>query len=431
MIKRVSYPFVGLLVGLALTSCGVKEKPAEVVSATAGYNSILFNINGTSVKGGSAESVERLDKRFANVDLNGTEAIWPEHKNFFLHAMGSLNFADSGAYTLRLASSGKITFRLNNVDIFNHGKPKDTVVQKVVYPEKGKNIFEYEYYDGGLAPKIVLEWSKDGENFEIVPNEAFSVIELNDSETSQKVDSTTAETDPTLNTLAAQEKKDGWKLLFDGKTTAGWHRYNKPGTIGKKWVVENGALTFEGRERFRYVIEGRVIEMGETNKEADGGYDIVTDQSFGDFELTLEWLISKGGNSGIFYTVLEDPQYDEAWKTSPEMQVLDDNAHKDGLIYKHRAGDLYDLIACNPVTVKPQGEWNKVKIVKRKGKVEHWLNDVKVVEYDINGPEWEEMFKKSKFAALKDFATSKTNKIGLQDHDNRVSFRNIKIRELK
>jgi cytochrome c len=131
------------------------------------------------------------------------------------------------------------------------------------------------------------------------------------------------------------------------------------------------------------------------------------------------------------YTVKEDPQYVDAWNTSPEMQVLDNAVHKDGLIYKHRAGDLYDLIAGDPVTVKPQGEWNKVRIIKEKGKVQHWLNDKKVVEYDINAPEWMTMIKNSKFSTLKDFATTKTNKIALQDHGNQVSFRNIKIKELK
>jgi hypothetical protein len=430
-IMKVKAFLLVAIVALYLVGCGKKE---EVVNAdpSAGFNSILFNVNATSIKGGNADSTERLDKRFPNVNLSGGDAIWPGHKMFFMHAMGNISFSEAGNYTFRLASSGKITFRLNNVDLFHSKKPIDTLAAKSRYVEAGKNIFEFEYYDGGLEPKLVLEWSKDGTNFEVIPASAFSVIELaDDSVVSGNSD---AAVDPaTLNTLSDAEKAAGWKLLFDGKSTAGWHRYNKPGTIGKKWIVENGNLTFEGREkdRFRYTIEGRVIEMGNTDKEADGGFDIVTDQSFGDFELQLEWRISKGGNSGIFYTVQELPQYDEAWKTSPEMQVLDDSGHKDGLIYKHRAGDLYDLIACNPVTVKRPGEWNKVKVVKKKGAVEHWLNDVKVVEYDINSPTWKDMIKNSKFSTLQDFATASVNKIGLQDHDNQVSFRNIKIRELK
>lgn len=419
-----------LLVALCLAGCSSQKEKAEVSgSPTAGFNAVLFNVNATSITGGSADSVERLDKKFVNINLTGTESIWPEHKNFFVHAMGNLVFPVQGDYAFRLASSGKILIRLNNVDLFKIEQPKDTISASTRFVEKGKNIFEFEYFDGGLAPKLVLEWSKDGQNFEIVPDSVFSVIDQEVGAVSTGAQDSVSESD--LNKLTVQEKSEGWKLLFDGKSTKGWHRYNSPGMIGSKWKVENGILTFEGRDKFTYILEGRMMEMGGGDAKKDGGIDIVTDQSFGDFELNLEWKISKGGNSGIMYTVKEDPQYVDAWNTSPEMQVLDNAVHKDGLIYKHRAGDLYDLIACDPVTVKPQGEWNKVRIIKVKGKVEHWLNDKKVVEYDINAPEWTAMIKNSKFSTLQDFATAKTNKIGLQDHGNKVSFRNIKIKELK
>jgi cytochrome c len=296
--------------------------------------------------------------------------------------------------------------------------------------EEGKNIFEYEYFDGGLQPKIILEWSEDGRNFVVVPPEMFSPVEYT-TQASVSDDATSKDSVTQHNVLTDQEKKEGWKLLFDGKTTAGWHTFNTPGSVGRKWKVEEGVLAFEGRNRFRYVLEGRVIEMGDTKKKEDGGLDIVTNETFQNFEFKIDWKISEGGNSGIFYTVKEDPQYDEAWKTSPEMQVLDNEKNKDGLIYKHRAGDLYDLIACSEVTVKAQGQWNSVKVVKSEGKVEHWLNGVKVVEYDMKSKDWKDMISKSKFAALQEFGTAKDCKIGLQDHDNKVWYRNIKIRKLK
>lgn len=190
-------------------------------------------------------------------------------------------------------------------------------------------------------------------------------------------------------------------------------------------------LVFEGRKRFEFYVAGRKIELGPTNKVEDGGEDIISDKPYENFELTLEWKISEAGNNGIFYTVQEDIIYDENWKTSPEMQVMDNQKHKDGLIAKHRAGDLYDLIAANPVRVKDQGEWNKVRIVKNNGKIEHWLNGTKVVSYDVNSPEWKDMISKSKFKDLTEFATPGLGHIGFQDHDNEVFYKNIKIKVLK
>lgn len=190
-------------------------------------------------------------------------------------------------------------------------------------------------------------------------------------------------------------------------------------------------FVFEGRKRFDFYLAGRKIELGPTDKVADGGEDIVSDKAFENFELKLEWKLSEAGNNGIFYTVQEDTIYDEVWKTSPEMQVLDNQKHKDGLIYKHRAGDLYDLIAADPVRVKDQGEWNQVRIVKNDGKIEHWMNGTMVVSYDVNSPDWKEMISKSKFKDLTEFATPGPGHIAFQDHDNLVYYKNIKIREIK
>lgn len=419
----------GFVLVILLASCG---RQAEKQDQNGGFNSVLFDVNSTSIPGGSSDTVETIRKNFASIDIAGSGAFWPGKKSFYMHAMGSVSFPETATYTFRLTCAGKIVLRVNNIDAFIIGDVKDTVMVNSQFLPKGKNTVEFEYYDGGLDPMIKLEWSTDGKNFEVIPASAYSTM----SREVLRQDSLNALNPKTfvrtkLNALTEQEKKDGWKLLFDGRTTAGWHRYNSPGVIGSKWVVEDSVLTFKGRNRFRYELENCVIEIGHTDKLGDGGMDIVTDESFGDFELTLDWKISKGGNSGIFYTVLEDPKYTEAWKTSPEMQVLDNLGNKEGFIPRHRAGDLYDLIACGEVTANPYGYWNEVRILKKNGLIEHWLNGVKVLQYDLNSPEWKEMISKSKFATLTDYATAKKGQIALQDHDNAVSFRNIKIRELK
>ncbi len=220
-----------------------------------------------------------------------------------------------------------------------------------------------------------------------------------------------------LNTLTASEKSAGWKLLFDGTTTNGWHNFNKT-TIGKSWIVEDAALTLDAR-----------VNPDGSWQAPDGG-DILIADEYENFELNLEWKISPCGNSGIIYNVVETKDFEWPWQTGPEMQVLDNSCHPDTRFVTHRAGDLYDMIECKYVTVKPAGEWNKVRLIKNKGKVEHWLNGVKVVEYEMYTDKWNEMIKASKFKDMKGFGQATKGKIALQDHGNKVWYRNIKIKAL-
>lgn len=211
------------------------------------------------------------------------------------------------------------------------------------------------------------------------------------------------------NTLTEEEQKGGWKLLFDGKTTAGWHRYgNKP--IGQSWKVENGAIMFDPSVK-------------------DGG-DIVTDEEFENFDFRLEWKIASCGNSGIMIYVVENDKYPTPWRTGPEIQVLDNACHPDAKIKTHRAGDLYDMIACSTETVKPAGEWNQVRIVSKNGRLQHWLNGKKVVETTLWDQSWYDMIAKSKFKDMEDFGRAKKGKFSLQDHGDQVWFRNIKLKTL-
>jgi len=416
-----------------LSSCGneKKQESKELAEAPGVYEAVFIDVNNTEIPNDIDRNVKKETRLLANVNLTKADQFWGATKNFYVHGMGSIDVAESGKYYFRLTSNGKILFRLNNKELVKIEEINTKeVTSDSMFLDQGATVFEFEYYPGSMDPYLVLEWSKDGETYEVIPDAAFANLDkltVNPWEGSEESEESGSQAD---HTLTEDEVKEGWKLLFDGKSTNGWHTYNKPGTIGKKWVARDGALVFEGRERFEFFVAGRKIEIGEVDKVEDGGEDIVSDEAFDNFELHLEWKISKGGNNGIFYMVKESEADDEVWKTSPEMQVMDNEGHKDGLIYKHRAGDLYDLIPADPVRVKPFGNWNKVKIIKNDGKVEQWLNGTKVVSFDINSEEWKELVSKSKFAEYKEFATPGPGRIGFQDHDNLVYYKNIKIKEL-
>ncbi len=248
-----------------------------------------------------------------------------------------------------------------------------------------------------------------------------TLVQCKNNETSNTPAATTTETVAAVtvqNVLSDAEVKDGFKLLFDGKTLTGWRNFKKT-TIGKGWVIDS----------VEQAIQLTVKPVNGAWQSEDGG-DIMTDATYENYELTLEWKIDTCGNSGIIYNVVEDPKTEYVWQTGPEMQVLDNTCHPDAKIIKHRAGDLYDMISCSTETVKPALEWNKVKLIQNKGKVEHWLNGTKVVEYDMNLPAWKEIIAKSKFKDMPLFGKSLKGHIALQDHGNKVWYRNIKIKQL-
>ncbi|MDX1476581.1 MAG: family 16 glycoside hydrolase [Saprospiraceae bacterium] len=221
------------------------------------------------------------------------------------------------------------------------------------------------------------------------------------------------------NILTQTEREAGWKLLFDGQTSAGWKRFKKD-DVGTSWVIEDGAWKLNAK------------------KNADGQWyvedrgDLITADTYENFELTLEWKISNCGNSGIMFSVVESEDYSETWQTGPEFQILDNACHPDARYPTHRAGDLYDMLECKYVTVKPAGEWNRVRLIKRDGKVEHWLNGIKVVEYEMYNDAWDQMVAESKFRDMPGFGKARRGHIALQDHgDAQVWFRDIKIREFE
>jgi hypothetical protein len=223
---------------------------------------------------------------------------------------------------------------------------------------------------------------------------------------------------PALNTLTKAEKKAGWKLLWDGKTTAGWEsRLGGPfPTVG--WEIKDGLLS-----------------VTETNtKEGGDGGDIITTRKYANYELSVDYRISKGANTGILYLVNLDLKKGPESPAGYEYQMLDDTAPeyaKNGKGGNRMTASLYDMIA--PAANKPMraiGEWNTARIVVNGTHVEHWLNGMKVVEYDRSTPEFRQLVAESKFKKYPGFAEMYDTQIVLQDHGFPVSFRNIKIREL-
>lgn len=221
-----------------------------------------------------------------------------------------------------------------------------------------------------------------------------------------------SETTAMENDSMASDRGD-WEVLFDGQNMDGWHAYN--GDKPAQWTIEDDALVFNPAEN------------------RSGSENLITDKEYTDFELSLEWKISEGGNSGVLWAVQEDKKYDEPYATGPEIQVLDNERHPDAKAgTTHQAGALYDMIAPSEEVAKPAGEWNAMTLTidhkNNMGKVT--LNGTEIVEFPVEGEKWKAMISKSKFADWENFGEAKTGKIALQDHGNMVSYRNIKIKEL-
>ena len=200
--------------------------------------------------------------------------------------------------------------------------------------------------------------------------------------------------------------------LFDGKTFNGWHNFNQTGAV-KSWMIENGELICLG-----------------TAKDAHGG-DIVTDADYENFELAWEWKMTKGGNSGVMYHVIEDAKYPAPYYTGPEYQMIDDVGFPQKLEEWQKTGADYAMNLPNDKKkVKPVGEWNTSKIIFNKGAVEHWLNGEKVVAFQAWNDKWNNDRKTGKWKDYPDYGAAKKGKIALQDHGNKVYFRKITLKVL-
>lgn len=219
------------------------------------------------------------------------------------------------------------------------------------------------------------------------------------------------------NKLSKEEKKAGWELLFNGKNFKGWRQYAGE-TMPANWTIEDSAMKV-------FLGEGRNPGHGA------GGDIIFSDREFKNFELSIDWKAGDMANSGIFYYVKEEPGK-PIYYAAPEIQVLDNENATDNKIDTHLAGSLYDMIAADPKTVNPAGQWNTCVIKVKEGKASVSMNGTEVVTYTHWTPEWDELVENSKFKNFPGFTEgiAKEGYIGLQDHGYTVWFRNIKIREL-
>ena len=214
------------------------------------------------------------------------------------------------------------------------------------------------------------------------------------------------------NTLSDEEKNAGWRLLFDGRTTAGWRGYRSK-TMPASWKVENGSL------------------LSRPQKGESRG-DIITVDQFANFELVLEWKMTKGNNSGVIYRATEE--HSNVWESGPEFQILDNTGHLDGLNKLASAGACYAVFAPSKDVTRPLGQWNQTRIVAQGKHVEHWLNGEKLLEYDDDSKRWQAHVKTSKFFQTAygrgNWGRAPKGYIGLQDYGGAIEYRNIKIRPL-
>jgi hypothetical protein len=209
------------------------------------------------------------------------------------------------------------------------------------------------------------------------------------------------------NSLTAEQTAQGWKLLFNGTDLTGWKGYKKD-KPGDAWKVEDGTLALT----------------------AGGAGDLMTVEEYGPFELSYEWKISPNGNSGVIYLIQEDAKAENTYNTGPEMQVLDNDGHADGKIPSHRAGALYDIETPPDGAVKPVGEWNEAVVRFTGSEIEHWLNGKLVSESSYGDDAWKAKVAASKFKQWPLFGTFAKGHIALQDHGDKVWYRNIKVRAI-
>ena len=212
------------------------------------------------------------------------------------------------------------------------------------------------------------------------------------------------------NTISGTEKSQGWQLLFDGKTTAGWHEYNLK-TFSNSWIIEDGAFTT-------------------TTRGGAESQDIITDKTYSSFAFSVDFKLMKGTNSGIIFQVKEDPKYKFPYETGPEFQIIDQDNWPDALEEWQKCGANYAMYSAKSYPSKPVGEWNHLMLVVNGNHVTHIINGVIVVEYDKYSSDWKKLRDSGKWKDYPDYGKYDEGNISLQNHGTQIWFRNIKLKEL-
>lgn len=249
---------------------------------------------------------------------------------------------------------------------------------------------------------------------------AISVMSCGGNSNSTTQDSTTVTTDTTAsqapvtdaadNLLSDTEKSEGWVLMFNGQNLDGWHLYK--GQQSNSWTADNGTLHCLGSEK----------------DKSDKRGDLTSDSTYENFEFRTDWKIAPKGNSGIIYLASE--QYESAYQSGPEYQLIDDENFPEKLEGWQKTGANYAMGEPLVAAAKPVGEWNHTRIVVNKGHVEHWLNGQKTADYQIGSPEWKKAKAEGKWKDTKGYGETRKGHIDLQDHGSEVWFKNVKIKQL-
>lgn len=252
---------------------------------------------------------------------------------------------------------------------------------------------------------------------------AFLILICYSCDSKKKAETESKTEVPVPNALTEAEKEGGWRLLFDGKTFNGWRGLGRDTIPQGHWVIEDETIKKVANEDVLPQADGQPLKGG----------DLMTVDSFENFEFSFEWKISPGGNSGVKYNVSEELSTSRGSKHSAlgfEYQVFDDEGYSDPIRPNQQTGGLYDLIAPQNRKLRPTGQFNQSRILLQGNHGEHWLNGQKVLEYDLVTPLMDSLLIASKFRDISSFADKKTGHIVLQDHSDEVWYRNLKIRML-